>query len=578
MNREIDSASIVLDGVGKRYEITQSHDLSGGANDYFWALKGISLSISRGTIVGLVGRNGAGKTTLLSMLAGVIDASEGTLSVNGRIASVLNLGVGFQDELTGRENIYLNGSLLGMTNNEIDEKFESILQFSELNDFIDVSLGKYSQGMRLRLGFSIAAHLDFDVMVIDEVLMVGDGTFQKKCFEKLIDFKKEGKTLVLTTQALDVIKRLSDIVFVLEEGKIEFCGEPAAALECYKQIMNKRTGVHVKEERKLITQTKWWIEPEEVWGTKEGSRELTITAVRFRDRWGREVSAIKPGTPLRVCIDIDIHEIVYRPHIGVALFRDDGVYCFGPNTTFDGIAIDAMQPGSGSVTLSYKNFNFMPGTYRFSVVVWDEKETLAYDYLKGYFTLTVQGDKTSSQLLYMLPKKKAVNSAAIKQQELNIPHEAIKPYWKAAKSDECFSVDSVSFCNSKGIMKKIFLKGDPLVVEICCSWKDNALTESHRLWVGIFRNDGIYCAGYRLLGKQIKHRCQLSFDSLQLLPGVYYVSVGLWSEDSSDFVMINHGEYAFALEAYAKEHGTLYIEHNWRINMSKRGHHEISNG
>lgn len=224
-----------LCSVGKKYPFTKQH--VSPLKD-FWALKGVSLDVYQGEIAGMIGRNGAGKTTLLNIMARVLYPTEGEVFSNGKVLGLFNLGVGFQDELTGRGNIFLNGSLLGATKREIEDRLNSIVEFSELGDFINMPLGTYSQGMRLRLGFSIVVNLEFDILVIDEVLAVGDVLFQNKCFERLMDFKREGKTLVITNQSLDLIERLCDRVILLDHGKALFQGDVVEGISRYRFLLN----------------------------------------------------------------------------------------------------------------------------------------------------------------------------------------------------------------------------------------------------------------------------------------------------------------------------------------------------
>ncbi|MFH0826896.1 MAG: ABC transporter ATP-binding protein [Candidatus Omnitrophota bacterium] len=224
-----------LCSVGKKYPFAKQHFLP--LKD-FWALRDVSLDVYQGEMVGIIGRNGAGKTTLLNIMAKVLFPTEGEVFSNGRVLGLFNLGVGFQDELTGRENIFLNGSLLGAAKKEIEGKLNSIVEFSELGDFINIPLGTYSQGMRLRLGFSIVVNLEFDILVIDEVLAVGDVLFQNKCFERLMDFRREGKTLVITNQSLDLMERLCDRVILLDHGKALFQGDVVEAINRYRLLLN----------------------------------------------------------------------------------------------------------------------------------------------------------------------------------------------------------------------------------------------------------------------------------------------------------------------------------------------------
>ncbi len=206
----------------------------------YWALQNINMEIEQGSIVGIIGRNGAGKTTLLNIIAGICSVSSGAVKTKGRISSILSLGSGFKDELSGIENIYLDGLLLGMTKGEISKKMESIIEFSELDGFLNAPLQTYSQGMILRLGFSIAIHVEFDILLVDEVIFVGDCSFHKKCLEAMYGFKKKGKTMIFSTQSMDFIERICDEVYVLEDGRIKFKGSPAVAVQYYQGLLEEK--------------------------------------------------------------------------------------------------------------------------------------------------------------------------------------------------------------------------------------------------------------------------------------------------------------------------------------------------
>lgn len=241
--------AIKLENVGKKFILTHQRDrmTKGFFSSFpgqkiateFWALRDINMEVERGKVIGIIGRNGAGKSTLLNILAGISTPTTGEVKINGRVSSLLTLGAGFQDELTGKENIYLNSSILGITRNEINKKYRSIVEFSELDGFLDSPLQTYSQGMKMRLGFSIATSVDFDIMLVDEVISVGDGAFQRKCFDRMVDFKRQGKTMVITVHSLDYIERICDEVFLLEHGRLIASGEPTYVVNRYQKLLNE---------------------------------------------------------------------------------------------------------------------------------------------------------------------------------------------------------------------------------------------------------------------------------------------------------------------------------------------------
>ncbi len=245
--KDSDQALITIENAGKWFRLCHrkrghadtlfSNITRNSSMEEYWALRNIDMEVKKGRIVGVIGRNGAGKSTLLNLLAGIFPPSEGKVSVKGRISSILSLGAGFKKELSGKENIFLNGLILGMSNNEISRKFDEIVEFSELGEFIDAPLNAYSQGMLLRLGFSVAIHVDFDILLIDEVISVGDISFEKKCYEKIIDFKREMKTMLISAHNLDIIERISDEIYLLENGKVAMTGDPEEIISYYKRLV-----------------------------------------------------------------------------------------------------------------------------------------------------------------------------------------------------------------------------------------------------------------------------------------------------------------------------------------------------
>ncbi len=203
----------------------------------FIALDGISLAVEPGERIGLIGPNGSGKSTTLKLLAGILRPTSGTVSVNGRIASLLELGAGFNGELSGRDNVYLNASLLGLSRKEVDRHFDAIVEFSELAPFIDNQVKNYSSGMYVRLGFAVAVHIDPDILLVDEVLAVGDEAFQQKCLAKIEEFQRDGRTILLVSHSLDLVEKICTQSVVLDHGEVKFAGDPAFATGTLRSIL-----------------------------------------------------------------------------------------------------------------------------------------------------------------------------------------------------------------------------------------------------------------------------------------------------------------------------------------------------
>lgn len=562
------ACAVELRCVGKEYSFLNpqpGHER--GKPGTFWALKDVTFSLDQGEALGVIGRNGAGKTSLLNMIAGILSPSAGKINVRGRVLGLFNLGVGFQDELTGRENIFLNGAILGASRDELENKIESIIGFSELGSFIDMPLGTFSQGMRLRLGFAIVANLDFDILLIDEVLAVGDIIFQNKCFERLIEFKRSGKTLIITSQSLDLIERLCERVMLLEHGSVLFYGAAGQGLDRYKKLLNEEkffVGPH-KDKSVLVENTKRWSDDKSCWGHELGGKEATIKEVIFLDANGRSVDKIKSGDSLRIKIKLEVKEELNNPHFGVAILRKDGVYCYGPNTDFDGLALDKLGKGRMEVEFYLPKVMLAPGEYRVSVAAWDKKETIPFDYHAGCYNLSIDGDSRNDigGLTRIVFKKHPDSLLWFKRNNfLSLNPDSIHDNWAKKIDFKGLEGISVKITSSKNSHKECFFTNDPACFEINLSRNKGDYKKSH-LWLGIFRDDGVYCQGATWPLSRRQTNFKLDFPSLALLPGGYALSIGVWSEKKKDFLMLHHGMYPFRMVFERKDHGTVFMEHKW---------------
>ncbi|MDP3143640.1 MAG: ABC transporter ATP-binding protein [Candidatus Omnitrophota bacterium] len=554
---------IVLKDVGKKYPLPQSgYRESVSRMPDFWALKDVSFSVGKGEVLGIIGRNGAGKTTLLNILTGVLSPTQGTIEAKGKVLGLFNLGVGFQDELSGRENIFLNGTILGVSREELEGKLTAIIEFCELGDFINMPLGSYSQGMRLRLGFSIIANLDCDILVIDEVLAVGDALFQSKCFERLMDFRRQGKTLVITSQSMDLIERLCDRVFLLEHGREVFFGNQLEGINRYRALLNReRFSVGAAQGNYgCIENTKKWADDIAGWDTRLGTKETVIDSVKLVNRLGLSIRAIRSGRPLKVKVAFTAKNLIKHPHFGVAIFREDGVYCYGPNTAFDGQEISWIKSGKGEFVLRYKNIWLAPGNYRLSVAVWDKNETLPFDYHNGFYRFRVKGNPNQALLaMPVIAEGRESNIFPAVNQLADKPDNKTVAFLPAIKSLAVF--------NSRGEKKDSFLTGEEAVIKI--NWEKGQIVSGNwYFWVGIFRDDGIYCQGI-IRKTHPKLQWNIRFPRLLLLPGSYRISVGIWDDAVKEFVGWQRLAYFLKMVYNRPDHGTVYLEHAWQWRLPK---------
>ena len=361
----------------------------------FWALRNVNLEAKKGEILGIVGVNGSGKSTLLKSLARILSLSEGKLWVNGKIAPLIELGAGFNPELTGSENIFLSGTLLGLTNEIIRKNYYKIIDFSGLNKFIDIPLKNYSSGMFVRLAFSIVANLEPDIVLIDEVFAVGDEPFQQKSFEKILKFKEKGSTLLIVSHDLNTIARLCNKVIVLDEGKIQFNGETSLGINYYRNLLKGIRSAPSEdiEEIDSISQDSVETIIKNDDPLRWGSGEIRIMKVTFLNKHLKETNTFKSGETFIAKIDYNSSEEIKNPIFGVAFYTPYGLLVSGPNTKFS-LSIEKI-PKSGTVFYKVENLSLRRGEYFFSTAVYDFTLKKPYDHLERKFKFTVYGGDPS---------------------------------------------------------------------------------------------------------------------------------------------------------------------------------------
>jgi len=573
---------VSLNNVGRKFhkfinvdDLSENRRIERGSvsnNGAFWALRNIYLDIDDGEIIGIIGRNGSGKTTLLNIISGSLAKSEGDVIVKGKISALLTLGAGFQEEFTGRENIYLNASLLGISRQETEQRFGDIVEFSELGDFINAPLGSYSSGMKMRLGFSVAIHNDFDILVTDEILGVGDVCFQKKCFEKMMDFKRQGKSMIIVTQDMATIKRFCDKAFLLEDGKIFSTGVPEEVVEKYQMLLNKKKVLSEGSRSWMVTETKRWATDMQEWGKREGTKEVIIKDFIIFDIWGRKIDKVQSRSKITVRVNFSINEEVDDFHFGLAIFREDGVYCYGPNTQIDGLAIGHMYKGNGYFELRYNDFLIAPGVYYLSAAIWDKDETFAYDYHKGKYKIEVTGSPVSGQLLD-LPSKWNNAGFLTNLDKKDYPGiEYLSDKWEVQANTEIAKISSMVFLNNYDSQDNIFVTGRDFKIKVNFNIEKlhGGANKSFVLWIGLYRSDGIYChSGIKKIISYGEQSEVLVYSRLKLLPGGYRVSVGIWDSKLNKFIAYSHGISSFNIISESKDHGTVYIEHSWNWSIPK---------
>lgn len=362
--------------------------------DEFWALKKINIDIKHGETVGLIGVNGSGKSTLLKLIAKILYPDTGHIKTTGKIATLIELGAGFHPELTGRENIYINASILGFSKREIDEKFDEIVEFSELEKFIDNPIKSYSSGMYVRLGFAVAINVNPNILLTDEILAVGDENFQKKCLKRIEEFKKKGKTIIYVSHDLGTVERICDRVFLLDNGEIVLEGKPVDVNSEYQRILIGKYGKQLGSEVERVgvsTQSNLVgvegtptnkvqlrgndISQRRRWGTKDAE----ITKVAFLDENDQEVNVFKTGEKIKIRINYIAHTKIETPVFGIAIHRDDGIHITGPNTRTSGYLIDEIE-GEGFLDYIIEDVRLLKGTYFLTAAIYEFSCVTPYDH------------------------------------------------------------------------------------------------------------------------------------------------------------------------------------------------------
>jgi ABC-type polysaccharide/polyol phosphate transport system ATPase subunit len=381
-------------------------------SETFPALSGVSFSVPRGSTFGVIGRNGSGKSTALKLVAGITKPTSGSVRVDGRISALIELGAGFHPEISGRENVYINGIMLGLTKRQIQNRFDDIVDFAELREFIDAPVKTYSSGMYMRLGFAVAIHVDPDVLLVDEVLAVGDEGFTHKCLDKFAELRRRGKTILLVTHSLGLVERFCDTAVWLDSGRLRAHGDPKRVVDAY--LMD----VEHNEEQLLATATARAVgatsviekpahaeepasesaspavdpdQPMDMFRATEGrwgSREVEIIDVAFLGHDLQPSFVFHSGDPMSIRLKIRAERAVTDFVFGVGLFNADGVCCYGTNTYAEDMDPECLS-GDVEVTFDVEALDLVEGTYKVDVAV-HKRDGVPYDYHRLLYTFRVK--------------------------------------------------------------------------------------------------------------------------------------------------------------------------------------------
>jgi len=396
-------------------------------SEVFTALDHVSLALGRGETLGVIGSNGAGKSTLLKIIAGTTKPSSGTVTVDGRISALIELGAGFHPEISGRENVFINGIMLGLSRQQVQERFDDIVQFAELEEFIDAPVKNYSSGMYMRLGFSIAIHIDPEVLLIDEVLAVGDEAFVHKCLDRIAAFKRRGKTILLVSHSLESVRKLCDRVVWMKNGRVEASGDPPRVIDKYLEWVAHKEDVelaagHERRTAQAVSgdgaDAPGAPRPGAAAGSGDaageaaaaaagaegaqtaangdsarsdraapyepgrwGSRAVVIEQVRLLDAAGEPHYVFACGDPMAIELALEAAEPVKDFVVGIGIFNGDGVCVYGTNTDIEKFKADRLE-GAATVRIDIPALNLIEGTYYLDLAV-HRIDGYAYDYQRG---------------------------------------------------------------------------------------------------------------------------------------------------------------------------------------------------
>ncbi len=374
-------------------------------DERFPALTGVTFNVRRGSTFAIIGRNGSGKSTLLKVIAGISKPDSGSVTVNGRISALIELGAGFHPEITGRENVFINGIMLGLTRKEIAERFDAIVEFAELEEFIDAPVKNYSSGMYMRLGFAVAIHVDPEILVIDEVLAVGDEAFVHKCLDKISEFRRRNKTILLVTHSLGLVEKMADEALWIEKSNVQMRGDPKKVVDAYlaRVSLHEEAELSDAEQRAVAAFEKpkatvssaessvSEIEPQSAFEREKGrwgSREIEIKDVTLEGPDAVAKHIFTTGEPMTVTLHVGSSGTIDDFVFGVAIFNADGLCCYGTNTEIEQF-MPVRLSGDGEVRFIIPELRLVEGTY-FLDVAAHQRDGYPFDYHRALHRFRVQ--------------------------------------------------------------------------------------------------------------------------------------------------------------------------------------------
>lgn len=373
-----------------------------------WVLNGVSFQIKKGEAIGLIGHNGCGKSTTLKLLSRIIYPDSGTITMNGRVSSLIELGAGFHPDMSGRENIFTNASIFGLSRKEIEERYDDIVAFSELEEFIDNPVRTYSSGMYMRLAFSVAINVNADILLVDEILAVGDSNFQAKCFNKMREIKAQGTTIVIVSHSLAQIEQICDRTIWIHDGKIAGEGAPRDVHPEYLEFMGRQRmeaakaakeleekeqieaeHAHIEAEKQRMEEEKQREEEEKKKNRKRwGDRRAVITDVKLKSENGNVQNVFFTGDNMVITMKYRVDTPVKDAVFGFGIFRSDGLWCYGTNTRLDKFDIFDLNE-DGEITIALNGVNLIAGAYILDITI-ESDDGIPVDYYRDAVRFEVQ--------------------------------------------------------------------------------------------------------------------------------------------------------------------------------------------
>jgi len=544
-------------------------------HEEFWALRDVSFEVEHGETVGIIGPNGAGKSTVLKLVSRIIEPTSGEIEVDGRIGALLELGAGFHPDLSGRENIYMNGSILGLSRDEIECKLDEIITFAELERFIDMPVKHYSSGMRMRLGFSIAAHIDPEILLIDEVLAVGDQNFQHKCLEHIVDMQRHQVTICFVSHGLGSVRRLCSRAIWLSNGAVLADGAVDDVVSSYLRHAAE------EEESRLLDAGPFRSTPitdEEREDSEQESDEPTtveLVGISFLDKTGKERRVFRVGEPWVVQLDYRAPRRVEAPVFSLAADRNDGVHIFTVSSNLDGLGCSYIE-GEGKVLYAVDPFPLMEGMYLLSAAIHDKANTVTYDRLDRPYAFRVRQVGSGEQYgLMSLGGRwewdgEEPDQTSAPTLGTTSGQDGIGCGTERRWGTEEVAIADVAFLDAAGVRRRVFETGEPWVVRL--HYRAPQRIEKPVFGLAIHRQGNLHICGPNTYfsGLDIPFiegaGCvYYRVDQLPLTAGTYHVSVS--AHDLADTVMYDYQDrlHVFKVCEFdeAEDSGVVNLSGEW---------------